>query len=517
MIFGKYVWSDLDINNIKNHFDLKTESGKLFLNELFETPSSDIKTLKERQIPSLLFKKLKDTSSLKNIENQLNKFKSNESFFEDVKTLNKENLSQIFWNNDSPFGNYANQSSSILDLFHNWKTLFIPGSTLIAPVLAILLPFTILQLMGKKPDIYEYLTIIKQTVRGSINIPSMFKSKHENDRLGFLFESLYVGGTIAFFMSGLYNTFSNALHLRNIGHEIKEYSNRIFNIVECFKSIHTSLKEIYHTIPFNKLINECNEIESEITSLLDKSGLGLFGTYYNNENILNNLKHFIGKIDVYYTISCMKHISFSNYITNEKPILKLKNIYHPSLNNPIKNDYVGEHNILTGPNRGGKSTYLKSVGLSVFLSQTIGIIFGDSCTITPFKMFETTLSPVDTLGRLSLFESEIEFAKSILHSKEDHTFVIMDEIFHSTNANDGFEASKIFLDQLYEKPHILSLISTHYHKLTEEFKHKIKPIQAYSTLDESKNVCYTYEIKDGISEISSVLEILKEHGLVKSS
>lgn len=515
-IFGKYVNSDLEIKSIVQYFNLQTNTGKNYLNQLFQNPSSNINELKQRQLIPLLFKKIlkENNSFLQSIKEQLIIFKENECFFENIKTLNQENILQILWKSDSVFGNYANQSSSILNAFHNWRTIFIPISTIIAPVFAIILPFVILQFFDNKPTANEYLTIIQKTIKNTMNIPSFFKSKHENDRLGFLLESLYIGMTIAFFMSGLYNTYSNAMHLRNIANELKSFANQINIFIDCLNNLHTTFKSIQSSYDFKQLADESNILLEELKVLQNKSGLGLFGTFYNNQSILNNFLTFIGKIDLYYSISQIENISFSRFKQFESnPILKLKNIYHPSLKESVKNNFDSNHSILTGPNRGGKSTFLKTVGLSVFLSQTVGFVFGSQCIMTPFELFETALSPVDSLGRLSLFESEIQFAKSILNSNKNPTLILMDEIFHSTNANDGYEASKIFLSQLYKQSHIISLISTHYHKLTDDFKDCMKPLQAYS---EKINdlVKYTYKIKEGTSNISSVLEILKEHNLV---
>lgn len=521
-IFGKYVNTDLDIENVSKTISdkLQTKTGISTLQNMLETPSSNINELKNRQVIPLLFKKLSKSNNtvLSNIQNQLEIFKLNESVFENIQNLNEENITQVLWNDKTPFGHYANQSSTILEAFHNWRTLFIPGSTIIAPILAILIPFAILQVLDKKPDVNEYLTIIQKTVRSTINIPSLFKSKNENDRIGFLFESLYIGMTIVFFMSGLYNTFSNAVHLRNIGNEMKEFSNQITNLINCLKSLNESFKIIEKKYNYRLLTNETTKILNDLNDFSNKSGLGLFGTFYLKQSLLNDLCQFVGKLDLYNAISQLENINFTYYIDSKTPFITMKQIYHPLLSNPVKNDFISTNNIpsnslLTGPNRGGKSTFLKTFGLNVYLSQTLGFVFGSYCKMTPFELFETALSPVDCLGRLSLFESEIEFAKSILNSNKRPRLIIMDEIFHSTNANDGYEASKIFLSQLYKQEHILSLISTHYHNLTEDFKDCMKPLQAYSEKI-GDIVKYSYKIQEGVSTVSSVLEILKEHNLI---
>jgi DNA mismatch repair ATPase MutS len=101
-------------------------------------------------------------------------------------------------------------------------------------------------------------------------------------------------------------------------------------------------------------------------------------------------------------------------------------------------------------------------------------------------------------------------------SKEDAPcLIIMDEIFHSTNAHDGAEASQIFLKQLYEKGGnaIGSIISTHYRELPDKLSGNVAYcMEAY---DNGPNgLKYTYRCVPGISSISSVREILKERGLI---
>jgi len=94
----------------------------------------------------------------------------------------------------------------------------------------------------------------------------------------------------------------------------------------------------------------------------------------------------------------------------------------------------------------------------------------------------------------------------------------MDEIFHSTNAIDGEEASRIFLDRLYALPQHASLISTHYTQLPETYTEKkiIQPLCLQASINpvEKDSLVYTYKIRKGINALSSVREILKERGLL---
>jgi len=76
------------------------------------------------------------------------------------------------------------------------------------------------------------------------------------------------------------------------------------------------------------------------------------------------------------------------------------------------------------------------------------------------------------------------------------------------------EASRVFLKRLYERPNTVSIISTHYRALAEEFK-DIQSLQAH-TIQQKDRLEYTYKIIPGISTASSVMELLREKGLLKN-
>jgi DNA mismatch repair ATPase MutS len=136
-------------------------------------------------------------------------------------------------------------------------------------------------------------------------------------------------------------------------------------------------------------------------------------------------------------------------------------------------------------------------------------------SLCPYTSIETALHPADALGHLSLFEAEIEFAKIVLQKANTRMFVMMDEIFHSTNARDGLAASRVFLSQLYEHSTTTSLISTHYKELPTEY-HTVLAWAMEAEEDTEKNcLIYTYKKVSGISDKSSVMEILRERGLCK--
>jgi DNA mismatch repair ATPase MutS len=92
-------------------------------------------------------------------------------------------------------------------------------------------------------------------------------------------------------------------------------------------------------------------------------------------------------------------------------------------------------------------------------------------------------------------------------------FVMMDEIFHSTNAMDGQSASHVFLEQLYKLSGITSVVSTHYIQLASDFK-EATALKLVTNDKEDTTLEYTYRVAPGVSNKSSVMEILRERGLL---
>ena len=229
-------------------------------------------------------------------------------------------------------------------------------------------------------------------------------------------------------------------------------------------------------------------------------------------------------------VAGLKRTAFVTHTDSGTEGFTIKNIYHPGLTSRrVYNSLTltdRHHVLLTGPNRGGKSTLLKSLGSAVLMSQTLGIVFARQATLPVFGSIITALAPADVLGKMSLFEAEIEFAKGVkarLLRETDSAspmFLMMDEIFHGTNAHDGVEASQVFLDDLYGSVagSVFSVVSTHYMELPERYgsgQTRNMCMEASVDPEDVDRLIYTYRLCEGVNRFSSVREILIERGLMK--
>jgi DNA mismatch repair ATPase MutS len=172
------------------------------------------------------------------------------------------------------------------------------------------------------------------------------------------------------------------------------------------------------------------------------------------------------------------------------------------------------HALLTGPNKGGKSTVLRALSISALLAHTYGCAPGH-LTLSPFRKMFVCLKPDDLPGSKSRFEREIEFTANTLKFNEP-ILVFIDELYHSTNPPDALRSCQIYCNQLWKKDNIVSVISTHLFKLVEKADKNIQRICCPASIDEAGDIHFEYSLKKGICKVSSVDELLKTNGLMVS-
>jgi DNA mismatch repair protein MutS len=124
--------------------------------------------------------------------------------------------------------------------------------------------------------------------------------------------------------------------------------------------------------------------------------------------------------------------------------------------------------LLTGPNMGGKSTYMRQVAWIVWLSHTGCFVPADEARIPLTLRLFTRVGAGDELasGR-STFMVEMMETATILNQLEPRSLVIVDEIGRGTSTWDGLAIAWAVAEQLIESEDVLSLFATHYHELTD--------------------------------------------------
>jgi DNA mismatch repair ATPase MutS len=208
------------------------------------------------------------------------------------------------------------------------------------------------------------------------------------------------------------------------------------------------------------------------------------------------------------------------YDSGSRPIFDVTDSFHPALDNPIPNSFSFEHDsglcFVTGPNMSGKSTFLKTIGILIYLSHLGLPVPAKKLRISIFDGIFTTINLADNLNLgYSHFYSEVKRVKDIalkINSKKN-IVVIFDELFRGTNVKDAFDASLMIISALSKIRDNFFFISTHILEVAEELcnNNSITYRCFESDLIDSQPV-YDFKIKPGISkERIGMLIIKNEH------
>ena len=531
-MLGPQVHSDLGLSTIHSAVPTQLPWGAAAFTKGLTDLSADPTQLRKRQLPLLALKTNRSVAesaatALKELAPHVESIDKVLQRADEQDPLRTESIGQILFSKDSP-GAFLNTRSAVINGLVSWKTLVLPGFAILTPLLGLLVPFFVLRYLQPSLAVSDYLEQVRATLLKQVSIPSFARPRGDNDVVGFVLQSCFIGLTLVMFISGLWNQVSTALYLRSVWRSLQESGSSLKALV----STATRILSLFSNTEGNlskglrSMISEGERLIAVCADFEKAADISAFGAVWNNGEPLLALRDWIGRVDVYVSLSLMRGICLPAYTRTESS-LTLQKVVHPLVQNCIPNNYDSgsspkatakaraRHVILTGPNRGGKSTFCKSVGLSIVTAQSWGFAWARSARLTPFAAIHTALETQGRLGHASTFEAEIAFAKTVLAGCESPAFVMMDEIFHSTNAVDGVEASRAFLTKLYLKQGTMSLISTHYRELAKLFESQVSLLRMATTDGGADgSLVYNYCVESGVSDKSSVSEILLEHGLI---
>jgi DNA mismatch repair protein MutS len=221
--------------------------------------------------------------------------------------------------------------------------------------------------------------------------------------------------------------------------------------------------------------------------------------------------------EAYLSISVGIQKNKYTFPTFTKKNIKLIDFYHPLIKNPVKNDFETTSNVivLNGPNMSGKSTFLKAVGICIYLGHLGIAIPSLEGEIPFFNNFSIQINRRDDiLNGYSHFMTEVINLKNVVENATigNQCFAIFDELFSGTNVEDAFEICKTTINGLCKYKNSLFIISTHIQELKNVSSDQISNYYIDCQLVENKPT-FTYKLKKGWSEIKVGRILFDKEGL----
>ena len=477
-----------------------TQTGKNQFGRQIRLISSNVGILQRRQDTIVSMRSsLEKKDSLGSLFSELQALEPELDLFFTKTEVEKNSYEQLLFSGWKPL-QILNTLPFALLFLSIFKQYIVPALAVCTPLFMIVMPYIFLKYWYRLPITTNQYT---QIVLG------MFGFQHfdmKNPRM------LFQGGLTLFSIGqSIYQPIQNALHLQTVHTELVKKAVAAQRFVHIVNELHESIPKDYRTKnPFQDV--DYQDIHR------------LFALLWDEPHRLRHALCYVGDCEVVYRLAKLEFLRPVEFRQGQRICLQIQEGLDPFVTDciPFSLDLKNSpHAVLTGPNRGGKSSVLRSTLLSIVLAQTFGFAYcspNGFIRLRPFDWIATGLKLEDKPGSTSMFESEVDFAIHILQRTKKFPselgFVLFDELFHSTNPPDGARTAEIFLKKLWQTKNTASFISTHVFDLAKKAPNKIQKLCVPAHLKEDGRLEFTYTLQKGICEVSSVDEILKEKGLL---
>ncbi len=190
----------------------------------------------------------------------------------------------------------------------------------------------------------------------------------------------------------------------------------------------------------------------------------------------------------------------------------------PFMPNDCKLDAAQKMLVITGPNMGGKSTFMRQVALIALLAAMGSFVPARACRLGPMDGVYTRIGAADDLANAqSTFMLEMTEAAAILHSATEHSLVLMDEIGRGTSTFDGLALASSIASHLHDKTRAFTLFATHYFELTAlPVRHERACNLHVSAVESGDDIVFLHELQPGPASRSYGVQVARLAGMPAS-
>ena len=197
--------------------------------------------------------------------------------------------------------------------------------------------------------------------------------------------------------------------------------------------------------------------------------------------------------------------------------LRIQDVYHPLLTNPVKNSLQAERGVLlTGSNASGKSTFLRTVAISALFAQTIHTCSASYYEAPVFRIYSSMSLKDNLLGGESYYMAEIKSMKRILDQsriagkEKIHVLCFVDEVLRGTNTVERIAASTRIM-QMFADEQTLCFAATHDVELTKLLVDRYDNYHFEERIEE-EDIYFPYRLMTGPATSRNAIALLKMLG-----
>ncbi|MEX2198524.1 MAG: DNA mismatch repair protein MutS [Burkholderiales bacterium] len=174
--------------------------------------------------------------------------------------------------------------------------------------------------------------------------------------------------------------------------------------------------------------------------------------------------------------------------------------------------------LITGPNMGGKSTYMRQVALIALLAHTGAFVPAKAARLGPIDQIFTRIGAADDLaGGRSTFMVEMTESAAILHNATAQSLVLMDEVGRGTSTFDGLALAWAIARQLLERNKALTLFATHYFEMTRiALEYKEAANVHLDAVEHKDTIVFLHAVEEGPASQSYGLQVAQLAGVPKA-
>jgi DNA mismatch repair protein MutS len=260
---------------------------------------------------------------------------------------------------------------------------------------------------------------------------------------------------------------------------------------------------------------------------VSKKNIIRYGAYLRH-SFKNNSQELI---DIYSRLDALLSIAvaagkydfqFPAIRMSPEPFVQASGLFHPLLQEPVSYDIhlSVEKNFLflTGANMGGKSTFIKAVGVSVYLAHLGFPVPAAGMEMSYLDGLLSNIQVVDNIIRgESFFFNEVQRIRNTIEKISDgkHWLILIDELFKGTNQQDAVRCSTTVIEGFRKMRNALFVLSTHLYEIGDALrKHENIQFRYFETSIVDDQLIFSYQLKEGISNDRLGYLILKKEGVV---